>query len=400
MALEAWLAHEANASIVVPAKLKKSSMNFDFSDDQKLLREQARKLLADKCTPRTVRAVLEGEAGYDRGLWESISQMGWLGTAIPEAYGGLGLGALELCVIAEELGRVLAPVPFSSTIYLFAQAVLVAGSEEQKKRLLSQIAAGTIIGTFARAEAAGAVTAKSIRATFRAGKLSGMKIAVVDGMDAHFAVVLARSSEEPVARGLSLALVDLASTGVQRHQLDSIDLSRKQALLTFDSTPAELLGRLGEGWDLQQRVLDRAAVLMAFEQVGGADASLAMARQYALARYAFGRPIGSFQAIKHKLADMYIGNELARSNAYYGAWALATDARELPLAAAAARICATQAFDFAADESAQTHGGIGFTWEADCHLFQKRARHLALALGPQRAWKERLVTELELSNAT
>jgi acyl-CoA dehydrogenase len=374
-------------------------MNFDFSEDQKLLREQARKLLADKCPPRAVRAVLEGAAGYDAPLWRSIAEMGWLGTAIPEAYGGLGLGALELCVIAEELGRVLAPVPFSSTICQFVQALLLAGSEEQKQRLLPEIVSGAVIGTFARVEAPGGVTPRSIRASFRAGRLSGSKTAVADGMEAHFAVALVRTSEEAGERGLSLSLVDLHSKGVQRQKLDSIDPSRKHAQLTFDHVAAELLGPVGEGWEIARQVLDRAAVLMAFEQVGGADACLAMATDYARTRHAFGRAIGSFQAIKHKLADIYIGNELARSNAYYGAWALSTNARELPLSAAAARISATQAFDFAANESVQVHGGIGFTWEADCHLFQKRARELALALGPQRVWKDRLVTELERSNA-
>jgi acyl-CoA dehydrogenase len=373
-------------------------VNFDFSDDQKLLREQARKFLAEKCSLRAVRAVLQGEAGYDPGLWKVIAEMGWLGTAIPEGYGGSGLGALELCVIAEELGRVLAPLPFSSTVYLFADALLVLGSEEQKRRLLPMIVSGRCIGTFARAEAAGAITPKSIRASLRGGKISGAKIAVADGMDAHFAIVLVRTSDEAGARGLSLALVDLAAKGVQRHRLDSIDPSRKQARLEFDHAPAEPLGRVGEGWELQRRVFDRAAVLMAFEQMGGADACLVMAKDYALARHAFGRPIASFQAIKHKLADIYINNELARSNAYYGAWALSTGARELALAAAAARISATQAFDFAANECVQVHGGIGFTWEADAHLFQKRARELALALGPQRAWKDRLVTELEQQN--
>jgi acyl-CoA dehydrogenase len=374
-------------------------MNFDFSGEQKLLREQARKFLDANCPRRAVRVVLESGAGYDRALWKSIAEMGWLGTAIPESHGGLGLGALELCVIAEELGRVLAPVPFSSTLYLFAQALGLAGSEEQKRRLLPDIASGTLIGTFARAESAGAVAPKSVRTTFRNGKLSGAKTAVADGMDANFAIVLARSSEEQGERGLSLALVDLDSKGVERCGLDSIDPSRKHARLSFDNAAAEALGEPGAGWELQRRVLDRAAVLMAFEQVGGADACLAMAKDYALSRHAFGRPIGSFQAIKHRLADMYVGNELARSNAWYGAWALSTNARELPLAAAAARISATQAFDFAANENTQVHGGIGFTWEADCHLFQKRARELALAFGPQRLWKDRLVSELETSNA-
>lgn len=374
-------------------------MNFDFSEDQKLLREQARRLLAEKCPTKVVRAVLEGSAGYDTALWKSIAEMGWLGTAIPETYGGLGLGALELCVVAEELGRVLAPLPFSSTICQFAQALLLAGSEDQKRRLLPEIASGDIIGTFARAEAPGGVTPRSIRTSFHAGRLSGSKTAVADGMDAHSAIVLARTSEEAGERGLSLALVDLNSKGVRRQKLDSIDPSRRRAQLHFDHAAAELLGPTGDGWEIARQVLDRAAILMAFEQVGGADACLAMARDYALTRHAFGRAIGSFQAIKHRLADIYIGNELARSNAYYGAWALSTNARELPLAAAAARISATQAFDLAANESVQVHGGIGFTWEADCHLFQKRARDLALALGPQRVWKDRLVTELERSNA-
>jgi alkylation response protein AidB-like acyl-CoA dehydrogenase len=373
-------------------------MNFDFSDEQKLLREQARRFLAQECPPRVVRSVLESERGYDSALWKGIVQMGWPGTAIPEAYRGLGLGALELCVIAEELGRVLAPVPFSSTVCTFAEALLLAGSDAQKQRCLPGVAAGELIGTFARAEGPGAVIPKSIRTAFGAGKISGAKIAVADGMEADVAVVLARTSDETGERGLSLVLADLHGKGIVRKRQESIDPSRKRALLQFDDAPAELLGAVGDGWELQRRILDRAAVLMAFEQVGGADACLAMARDYALTRHAFGRPIGSFQAIKHRLADMYIANELARSNAWYAGWALLTNARELPLAAAAARVAATQAFDFAANESVQIHGGIGFTWEADCHLFQKRARELALALGPQRVWKDRLVTELELSN--
>ncbi|MGD0189375.1 MAG: acyl-CoA dehydrogenase family protein [Rhizomicrobium sp.] len=374
-------------------------MNFDFSDDQKLLRDQARKFLAEKCPAKTVRSVLEGEHGHDAALWKGITELGWMGTVIPENYGGLGLGYLELCVIAEELGRVLAPVPFSSTVYLFAEAILAAGSEEQKQRLLPQVAAGDLIGTFARVEGAGAVTPRSIRTTFKGGKLSGTKTAVADGTDAQYAVVLARAGDEAGERGLALALVDLKGAGVKRRMLESIDPSRKHAEIVFDGAAAEPLGKTGEAWSITSRVLDRAAVLMGFEQIGGADSCLIMAKEYALNRYAFGRQIASFQAIKHKLADMYINTELARSNAYYGAWALSTDARELPLAAAATRVSATQAFDYAAKENTQTHGGVGFTWEFDCHLFYKRSRDLGLALGPQRVWKDKLVTELELSNA-
>ncbi|MGD0144091.1 MAG: acyl-CoA dehydrogenase family protein, partial [Rhizomicrobium sp.] len=353
-------------------------MNFDFSDDQKMLRDQARKFLAEKCTNKVVRRVFEGTQGHDTALWKGIAEMGWLGTAIPENYGGLGLGYLELCVVAEELGRVLAPVPFSSTVYLFAEALLAAGSEEQKTRLLPKIAEGKLVGTFARAEGVGAVTPKSIRARFAGGKLTGTKIAVVDGMDADYAVTLARVSDEPGERGVALVLVDLKGAGVTRRAQDSIDPSRKHAEIKFENAAAEALGKPGEGWSIANRVLDRAAILTAFEQVGGADQCLAMAKDYATTRFAFGRPIGSFQAIKHKLADMYVNTELARSNAYYGAWALSTNARELPLAAAAARVSATQAFDYAAKESTQTHGGVGFTWEVDCHLFYKRSRELGL----------------------
>jgi len=374
-------------------------MNFDFSDDQKQIKDQARKFLSEKCTTKTVRNIYQGGGSFDSALWRQIAEMGWMGTAIPEEFGGLGLGYLELCVVAEELGRALAPVPFSSSVYLFAEALLIAGTDEQKKRLLPKVASGELIGTFARSEGPGAVTAKNIRTSFKAGKLSGTKIAVTDGMDEQYAVVLARGSEEAGERGLQLVLVDLKGAGVTRAAVASLDPSRGAAKITFDNAPAEALGKLGEGWQDASRVLDRAAILMAFEQVGGADVCLAMAKDYAMTRYAFGRPIASFQAIKHKLADMYVNNELARSNAYYGAWALSTGARELPLAAAAARISATQAFDYASKENTQTHGGIGFTWEADCHFYYKRSRQLGLALGPQRAWKDKLVGELELSNA-
>src|SRR5215469_873664 len=251
-------------------------MNFDFSEDQKMLRDQAHKFLTEKCTSKTVRGVLQGSQGYDRALWKAVGEMGWLGTAIPENYGGLGLGYLELCVIAEELGRALAPIPFSSTVYLFAETLLVAGSDELKSRLLSKIAGGEIIGTFARAEGVGPVTPKSVRLSFRNGKLSGKKTAVIDGADADFAVVLARASDEAGERGLILALVDLKASGVSRKPQDSIDPSRKHAELVFDNAPAEALGKIGEGWQLASRVLDSAAILMAFEQVGGADACLAM----------------------------------------------------------------------------------------------------------------------------
>jgi len=373
-------------------------MNFDFSDDQKMLKDQARKFLTEKCPAKVVRKILEGDEPYDKALWKQIAEMGWLGTAIPEKYEGLGLGHLELCVVAEELGRVLAPVPFASSVYLATEAILLAGSEEQKKKYLPKLAVGEIIGTFAIAEGPQPPSPKSIKATFRGGKLDGVKTPIADGEVADFAIVLARSSDAGGERSLALAIVDLKAAGVSRRTVKTIDPSRGHAEITFKGASAEALGPAGDGWDLARRVLDRAAVLMSFEQVGGADACLAMAKDYALNRYAFGRQIGSFQAIKHKLAEMYVWNELARSNAFFGAWALSTNAPDLPEAAAGARISATDAFHFASKENIQTHGGMGFTWELDCHLYYRRAKQLGLTLGSSRVWKDRLVNHLEKKN--
>jgi acyl-CoA dehydrogenase len=372
-------------------------MNFDFSDELKMLREQARRFLRERCTSAAVRRILEGEEPYDKALWKEIAAMGWTGAAIPEQYGGAGLGHLGLCVLAEELGSALAPVPFSSSIYLAAEAIMAGGSEAQKSAWLPRLASGEAVGTLGMAEGPGRADPRRLRTAFRNGTLSGEKLPVPDGDVADIAVVAAQGE-----RGLVLALVDLKGAGVTRTPVDTIDPTRSHARIVFDNAPAEALGALGgpgDGEALLRRVEDRAAVLIAFEQVGGAQRSLEMARDYALERYAFGRPIGSFQAVKHKLADVYVATELARSNAYYGAWALAGDAAALPLAAATARVSASEAYFLAAKESIQVHGGMGFTWEFDCHLYYRRAKLLSLALGSTRLWKDRLVTQLESANA-
>jgi hypothetical protein len=370
-------------------------MNFDFSDDQKFLKSEARKFLEGRCPTSKVRAVLDDpKRSYDADLWKEVGAQGWLGTAIPEEYGGLGLGRLELCVIAEELGRALAPIPFSSTAYFLAEALLLAGSEAQKKAWLPRIAAGEVIGCFASVEKPGPLTEAQVQARVEGGRLTGVKLPVTDGEIADVAVVLAREGGRP-----GLFLVELKSAGVERETLQTLDPTRGVARLSFTGAPAERLGEAGEGLALAESLLERAAVLLAFEQIGGADRALEMAKEYALGRYAFGRPIASYQAIKHKLADMYVNNELARSNAYYGAWALDTGASELPLAAASARVSACQAYWYAAKENLQTHGGIGFTWQMDCHLFYRRSQQLGLVAGSAKAWKERLVTQLERRNA-
>src|SRR5262245_2389762 len=292
-------------------------MNFDFSDDQKQLRDQARKFLAEKCSPKAVRVVLDGKAPYDSELWKGLAEMGFLGVAIPEEFGGAGAGHLELCVIAEEMGRANAPVPFASTLYLAAEALLTAGSDAQKKKWLPAIAAGEAIGTLALFEGKGNPSPNSIKLTAAGGTLNGVKKPVPDGAIADFAVVAARTGSSGRDSDISLFLVDLKAGGVEAKALTNVDPTRGQAELTFKNCKAEPLGAAGEGWGVITQVLDRAAVLLAFEQVGGADRALEMGRDYALDRVAFGRQIGSFQAIKHMLADMYVAATLARSNCYY-----------------------------------------------------------------------------------
>ena len=374
-------------------------MNFDFSDEQKQLRDTARKFLAEKCPPRAVRAVIDGKAPYDRDLWKGLAEMGFLGVAIPEAYGGSGAGHLELCVIAEEMGRALAPVPFSSTVYLAAEALLVAGSEAQKQKWLPVIASGDAIGTLALFEGKGNPQPEAIKLAASGGKLDGVKKPVADGAIADFAVVAARTGSTGRETDISLFLVDMKAGGVEARALANIDPSRNQAEVVFKNCKAEPLGAAGEGWSIISQVLDRAAVLLAFEQVGGADRAIEMGRDYALDRIAFGRPIGSFQAIKHMLADMYVSATLARSNCYYGAWALSTNAAELPEAAAAARISAPQAFAHCAKNNIQVHGGMGFTWEFDCHLYYRRANATALSLGSLSYWEDALIDRMRKRNA-
>jgi alkylation response protein AidB-like acyl-CoA dehydrogenase len=374
-------------------------MNFDFSDEQKQLRDEARKFLAEKCPPKAVRAVLDGKQPYDRDLWKGLADMGFLGVAIPESYGGAGAGHLELCVISEEIGRALAPVPFSSTVYLAAEAILLAGSEAQKQKWLPAIASGAAIGTLALFEGKGNPSPQAIKLVASGGSLTGVKKPVPDGAIADFVIVAARNGSSGRDSDVSLFLVDMKAEGVEARALTNVDPSRGQAELVFKNCKAEPLGAAAEGWSIVSQVLDRAAVLMAFEQVGGADRALEMGRDYALDRIAFGRPIGSFQAVKHLLADMYVSATLARSNCYYGAWALSTNAGELPEAAAAARISATQAFQHCAKNNIQVHGGMGFTWEFDCHMYYRRSNAMALSLGSLSYWEDTLIDRMRKKNA-
>lgn len=363
-------------------------MNFDFSEEQLMLQEQARRFLDEICPADLVRDSLDNDELYSESVWSGIVEMGWTAATIPEQYGGLGLSYLELVIIAEQLGRVVAPVPFSSSVYLATEALLLAGTEEQKMRWLPRLADGSAIGCFALAESRGRLSLSGLGTTYTGGVLQGEKAIVSDAEIADFAIVVGQ--EEGRA---GLYLVELDQDGVQRTALKTLDMSCSHSSVKFNGARAERLSSSTlEGSDLVESLLDRAAVLFAWEQIGSAEAALEMARDYSLERYAFGRRIGSYQALKHRMAHMYAKNALARSNCYYAAWALDTDAPELPVAAATARVSATQALFFASKENIQIHGGVGFTWEYNCHLHYRRARILAVNLGSEAMWQDRLVS--------
>ena len=372
-------------------------MNFEFDPEQLQIQEQARRVLTDLSTPASIRQVMDSGSGLDRGLWQTCGELGFLGAALPEEYGGTGAGHLALCVIAEEVGRANAAIPFASSICLAAELLRAAGSAAQQARWLPRLARGASIACVALAEGPGAITPAAVQTRYGDGRLHGTKTAVLDGDSADLAIVPALFEER-----VALVLVDLRDAAVaptvERTPLASIDPSRGHARLAFRDTPAELLS--AAGWPVLQAGLDRAAVLVAFEQLGGAERALAMARDYALERHAFGRPIGSFQAIKHKLADMYVAITLARANCTWAAWALQAQATELPEAAAAARVSATEAAQLCVKENIQVHGGMGFTWDLDCHLYYRRAHLLALCLGGLSQWQDRLIGQLRARRAS
>ncbi len=367
-------------------------MNFDFSEDQKLLQKTARDFLESNAPLALCRSVLESNETYSSSLWKGAAEMGWLGAVVPEEYGGAGFGHLELSLLAYEVGRALAPIPMSSSVYLATEAILLAGDASQRERLLPPLADGSTIGTYAVAERRGPVTPGAIETRFENGRVSGAKVPVADAQAAQLAVIAANE-----AQGLSLVVAHLDHPSVTRISLPCIDGSRDQGRIEFSGTPAERIGAPGAGAELLAQIQHRAAVLVAFEQLGGAERAFELTREFCMQRYAFGRPIASFQALKHRMADMYCALELARSNAYYGAWALHHDAPELAEAACVARISATEAMHLATTEMIQLYGGVGYTWEYDCHLFYRRSQWLGLLLGSLPQWRERLVQALEAS---
>jgi alkylation response protein AidB-like acyl-CoA dehydrogenase len=369
-------------------------MNLSFSDEQEELRRSVRRFLADKSPESEVRRLMETDEGYDPAVWDQMAQqLGLQGLAIPEEYGGSGFSFVELVVVLEEMGRALLCAPFFSTVVLGAGAVLASADDGLKKELLPGIASGELKVTLALTEDSARWDAAAVAAVATADeegwRLDGHKTFVLDGHLADVVLVVARS-----ASGVSLFAVSGDAPGLARTAMPTMDQTRKQARLVFSSVPARLVGTDGEGWPIVARALDRAAIALAAEQVGGAQRVLEMSVDYAKVRIQFGRPIGSFQAVKHKCADMLLAVESAKSAAYYAAWAAAEDNDEVPVMASLAKAYCSEAYFHAAAENIQIHGGIGFTWDHPAHLYFKRAKSSELILGDPAYHRELLAQRI------
>jgi len=361
-------------------------MNLQFSEDDKLIQDQVDKYLSRHSDIAEVRSVLDGQASYSKNVWTGLAEMGLMGINIPEEYGGMDMSYKTLCLVSQSLGHHAAAIPFSSSVYLTTEALLQFGSDAQKSEYLPKLASGELIGALAVTETIEELTADTLTAQVKGGKLTGTKLAVAAGGIADITIVLAKGDA-----GASLYVVDLISDGVSREDVDTVDPTRNTATVSFKETKADLLGVKGQGWEQLQTIYDRAAVLFAFEQIGGAQAALDMAVAYSNQRYAFGRPIGSFQGLKHMMADMFTALRLAESNCFAAADALATGSDDLPLLAATARVSAIKAFQLCTKDNIQVHGGMGFTWEFDCHIYYRRSNYQALELGGLNIWEDRLV---------
>ncbi len=373
---------------------KGDAVNFAFTEEQEELRRSVRRFLQEKSPEAEVRRLMETEEGYDPAVWSQMAdQLGLQSIIIPEAYGGSGFSYVELMIVLEEMGAALLCAPYFSTVALATNAILCSGDEAAKKTFLPGLASGETIGTLAITEDNGRWDLGGVELRAEpAGEgwvLDGHKMYVLDGHTADLIVVVARS-----AHGLSLFAVRAGAEGLVRTPLSTMDQTRKQARLELNRTPATLIGSEGGAEEGLRKTLDLVAVALAAEQVGGAQRCLDMSVEYAKHRIQFGRPIGSFQAIKHKCADMLLEVESSKSAAYYAGWAAAEDSDELPVVASLAKSYCSEAYFHAAAENIQIHGGIGFTWEHPAHLYFKRAKSSELLFGDPTYHRELLAQRI------
>ena len=378
-------------------------MNFGFNDEQELLRSTARKFFENECGSDTVRRLMETPEGISPDLWTKLAEQGWLGLVYPEAYDGMGLGLVDLVVLMEEMGRAVVPGPYFSAVLLGGLAILEAGGEAQKKEWLPKIAAGDRRVALAWMEPSAQLgpAGVTLTAVEKGGRylLSGTKLFVHDAHIADALVVAARTRPGAGADGVSLFLLPKGTRGLEVTLLPTMDQTRKlcEVSLSDVSVGADaLLGAAGAGWAPLSRVLDRATVALCAEMCGGAQKVLDMTVEYAKIRQAFGRPIGSYQGVKHRAADMLVDVENSKSITYYAAWALDEGAAEAPLAVSMAKAYVSDAYRRVAAAGIQLHGGIGFTWEHDLHLYFKRAKGSEFTFGDATHHRERVAQLVNL----
>jgi alkylation response protein AidB-like acyl-CoA dehydrogenase len=370
-------------------------MSFTVTPEHEELRQTVRRFLTERSPIAAVRKTMTTDAGFDDAVWSQMAeQIGLQGLVVPEAHGGAGMGAAELAIVMEEMGRVLFCAPFLSTV-LATQALLLAGTESAQKDLLPGIAAGTTRATLAYVEPGGDWEPSAAKATAKQDgadwKLDGEKVFVLDGHSADVLLVTARTSD-----GLSLFRVDAGAPGVERTALPTLDLTRKLANVSLKGARATRVGAAGDLTPALERAVQWAIAALAAEQTGGAQRCLETATEYAKTRLQFGRPIGSFQAIKHRCADMLVSVEFAKSAAYGAAAALGEDGGSADEATAIAKSYCSEAFFQAAGDNIQIHGGMGFTWEADAHLYFKRAKSSSLLFGDPVKHREKLAAKIGL----
>jgi len=380
-------------------------MDFGFSDEQDMLRQIARDFLAENCPMTVVREMMEDERGYSPELWNKMAELGWLGLAFPEAYGGQELGFVDLTVILEEMGAALLPSPFLSSVVLAGQTLLIGGSEDQKQTYLPKIADGSLIATLALTEPSGRFDAEGVAEVKAAPvdggfEISGTKLFIPDAHISDVMIVAARTKDAgDKSFGVTLFLVDSKAPGVSTTLLKTMDQTRKQCEVVFDHvqvTRDQIIGQVDMGWPVLHKVLNLASAALCAEMVGGAQRVLDISVAYAKERVQFGRPIGSFQAIKHKCSEMMLQVESAKSAAYYAAWAVDEDVPAAPLAVSMAKAYCSDAYRYTAGEGIQIHGGIGFTWEHDMHLYFKRAKYAEFTFGDATYHRELVAQEINL----
>jgi alkylation response protein AidB-like acyl-CoA dehydrogenase len=374
-------------------------MDFGFSEEQEMLRSSARDFLAKEAPTTYARKMMEDEVGFTDDLWKRMADLGWMGLILPEQYGGSGLDFVDLVVVLEEMGRVVLPGPFFSTVVLGGTALLEGAGDALKQGLLPKLATGDMKLTLAQLEPSGRWDADGIQLEAKQDGggwvLSGTKLFVPDAHSADYLVVAGRAPGSKGTEGVSVFLVDAKALGITTTQLKTMDQTRKLAEVVLKDVrvPADrVLGTPGEGWALLDRIIDRGKVGLCAEMCGGAQKVLEMSVDYAKVREQFGKPIGSFQAIQHKCANMLVEVESSKSITYYAAWAVANDVAEAPLAAAMAKAYCSDAYRHVAGEGIQIHGGIGFTWEHDMHLYFKRAKSSEVTFGDA-TWNRELVAQ-------